>query len=60
MALVAGLLGMAYFVYGKRRPSFTFMLTGIGLMVFPYLVSRLWLELLVAAVLAALPFVISD
>ena len=60
VGLVAGIFGMAYFVYGKhaRRPAF--LLAGIGLCVYPYLVSGVLLEILIGAILAAVPFVVSS
>ncbi len=60
VALATGILGMAYFVYGKRQQNLVFLFAGIGLCVFPYLVSGVWLELLVGAALTAAPFVIRE
>lgn len=58
VAIVSGLLGMAYFIYGKRDQNLAFLFAGIGLCVVPYFVGGVWLELLVSAALAAAPFVL--
>ncbi|GAB4169222.1 MAG: hypothetical protein Tsb0017_16320 [Geothermobacteraceae bacterium] len=51
-------LGFAYFIYGKRQRAIIPTLCGIGLMVFPYLVQNLLLDLLIAVILAVTPFLI--
>jgi hypothetical protein len=58
--LIAGIFGMAYFVYGKRAQRPVFLLAGIGLCVYPYLVSGVLLGLLVGVLIAAAPFLIRD
>lgn len=58
LSLLISTVGLAYFVYGRRRPSYPFMLTGAVMMVFSYFMDSLWLSLLIWAVLAAVPFFI--
>ena len=53
-----GMVGMGYFMFGKKRGSYLFMGSGMGLGLFPYFVDALWAILLVGAFLTALPFVI--
>ncbi len=60
VGLAAGIIGLAYFVYGKRAQRLIFVVAGVGLCVYPYLVSGVPLELLVGSLLAAAPFVIRD
>jgi ABC-type uncharacterized transport system permease subunit len=60
VGLAAGIIGMAYFVYGKRAQRLVFVIAGIGLCVYPYLVSGVGWDLLVGSALAAVPFVIRD
>ena len=56
IGLVAGAIGVAYFVYGKKQSRFMPMLSGVALCVYPYLVSSvLWL-CLIGAILLAAPF----
>ncbi|MEO8009870.1 MAG: hypothetical protein ABI728_15310 [Betaproteobacteria bacterium] len=54
IGLIAVVLGMEYFVYGKRKAKFARMISGVVLCVVPYLVSSLgWL-----CVIGAIPFVV--
>jgi hypothetical protein len=49
---------MGYFVYGKRQGRGIALLSGIGLMVFPYFVTSWFLIVLIGLVLMALPYFI--
>lgn len=60
VGLFAGIVGVAYFVYGKRAQRPAFMLAGAGLCVFPYLISGWLLELAVGILIAAVPFLVRD
>jgi hypothetical protein len=58
IGLVAGAIGVGYFVYGKREGRFVPMFSGVALCVYPYLVAgTLWLCIVGAALLAA-PFLL--
>ncbi len=58
IGLIAGAIGVGYFVYGKKEGRFAPMLSGIALCIYPYLVTgTLWLCLVGAALLAA-PFLL--
>jgi hypothetical protein len=46
---------MGYALYGKRQSAPIALLSGIGLMVFPWFVSNAWIMVLVGAALMALP-----
>ena len=54
--IVAGALGVAYFMYGKRQENFGFLAAGVCLCVYPYLIHGLALGILIGAGLAAAPF----
>lgn len=55
---MAGVFGMAYFVYGKRQAKFVPMVAGALLCVYPYFIdSVLWLSV-VGGLLLAAPFLI--
>ena len=56
--LLYGSIGMGYFVYGKRQQRVAALLSGIGLMVFPYFVSNVWLSLVIGVALMSLPYFI--
>lgn len=58
IGMIAGVFGVAYFVYGKRQAKFTPMFAGVALCVYPYFFdSLLWLCVVGIALLAA-PFVL--
>jgi hypothetical protein len=54
----ASVLGMAYFVYGKKASRASFLLAGAALCVYPYLVDSLWAVALIGIALAAAPSVL--
>ena len=56
IGVMAGALGLGYFVYGKKQGMFMPMVCGAALCVYPYMVSGLLLTCLVGIVLLALPF----
>jgi len=60
--LISGVLfgsfGIGFFVYGKKQKAVLPLLSGIGLMVIPYVISNIYLLILAGVVLAALPFVV--
>ena len=53
-----GAIGLGYCVYAKQQRSGMALLSGVGLMIFPYFVSNLWLMLLIGAVLVLAPWYI--
>ncbi len=58
VGLIAGVFGMAYFVYGKRQAKLSAMLAGVALCIYPYFIdSLLWL-CVVGILLLIVPFVI--
>ncbi|MFH1022780.1 MAG: hypothetical protein V1809_05275 [Planctomycetota bacterium] len=57
VGIIAGSLGMAYWVYGRRQARFAPMIAGVLLCVYPYFVDGWFWLILVGAVLAAAPFV---
>ncbi|WP_093279665.1 hypothetical protein [Pseudoxanthomonas sp. CF125] len=54
--LLFGSVGLGYFIYGKNQKALLPALCGVGLMVFPYFVSSIWLMVVIGAGLIALPF----
>jgi hypothetical protein len=58
IAITAGLLGMAYFVYGKRQTKFVPVIAGVLLCILPYVTESLSAQLVIGGVLLAAPFVI--
>ena len=56
IGFIAGVFGVAYFVYGKKQAKLSAMLAGVALCVYPYFIDNVWAELAVGAVLLAVPF----
>ena len=58
IGMIAGVFGVAYFVYGKRQTKLVPLIAGVLLCIYPYFIeSVLWLSI-VGALLLAAPFVI--
>jgi hypothetical protein len=53
-----GSIGFGYFLYGRKQKAFLPLLSGLGLMVFPYFITNTILLVCAGIVLVALPFVI--
>jgi hypothetical protein len=49
---------LGFFVYGKKQKAIIPILSGIGLMVFPYFISNLYIMILSGIILVALPYFI--
>jgi hypothetical protein len=54
--LMFGVIGAAYFMYGRKQHKPVPLLCGIALGVFPYFVSNVWLLLVIGSALSAVPF----
>ena len=55
---IFGSVGVGYFIYGKKQAQFVPLLSGIGLCVYPYFVSNIYLNFSLGTVLVILPWVI--
>lgn len=56
VGVLAGAVGCGYFIYGKKQRKLVCMVTGIALIVYPYLFSSLIVLILVGLALIPLPF----
>jgi len=56
--VVFGSVGLGFFVYGKRHKAIIPFISGIGLMLGPYIIANVFLLVITGLVLIALPFVI--
>jgi hypothetical protein len=54
--MVFGVVGLAYFVFGKRQQRFVPLFCGIGLMAFPYFVSNTVLLVILGLALSVIPY----
>jgi hypothetical protein len=57
-SIVAGAIGMGYFIYGKRQARFVPMIAGALLCVYPYFVENLLALSAIGLLLVAAPFLI--
>ena len=51
-----GVVGMAYFVYGKKQQVWMPLFCGLALMIYPYFVSNLIVMLSIGIALIVLPY----
>jgi len=58
IGFVAGVFGIAYFVYGKKQVKFTPMLCGVALCAYPYFIDSVPWSIAIGVVLLGLPFVV--
>jgi hypothetical protein len=58
VSVLLGAIGLGYGVYAKQQRNPVVLVCAIGLMVFPYFVSSVWLMLLIGAALIAAPWYI--
>ena len=56
--LIFGSIGLGFFIYGKKQNAIIPLLCGIGLMIIPYLIGKVYLLVLAGIVLLVLPFFI--
>lgn len=59
LGLIFGIIGSAYFVYGRKQQHIPALFAGVALMIFPMLVSEeVWL-IIGGLAFTVLPFVVS-
>ena len=56
--MMFGVIGIAFFMYGKKQNAVVPLASGFLLMVFPYFVSNTWLMLAIGAALVVAPYFI--
>ena len=55
-SLLFSSIGLGFFVYGKKQKAVVPLLSGLGLMIYPYFISNAILLVAIGAVLIALPY----
>ncbi len=53
--LLFGSIGLGYFMYGRKQRSLVPFISGIGLMGIPYIISNVWVMVLLCIGLMLLP-----
>jgi hypothetical protein len=56
--VIFGSIGFGFLVYGKKQKAIIPLLSGIGLIVFPYFISNVFILVITGIVFVALPFFI--
>lgn len=59
LSFLFGTIGTGYFVYGKKQHNGVALFSGVGLMVFPMMISGVGWLVLGCLVFMALPFLIA-
>ena len=54
--VVFGAIGLGFFTYGKKQKAIVPLLTGLGLFVFPYFISNVYILVLVGVILVVIPY----
>lgn len=54
---ITGVIGMAYFVYGKKQCRPVPLVAGMALIVYPYFIASLVISIAIGVALMALPFI---
>ena len=55
-AMVFGGIGLGFFMYGKKQKAIIPLFTGIALFIFPYLISDVYILVIVGAIIMTLPY----
>jgi hypothetical protein len=55
-SLLFSSIGLGFFVYGKKQKAVVPLLSGLGLMIYPYFVSNTILLVAIGAALSVLPY----
>jgi len=51
-----GIIGLGYFIYGRKQKAVVPLLVGISLFIFPYFITNLYLLIATGMVLIVLPY----
>jgi len=54
--MLFGAIGLGFFSYGKKQRAIVPLVTGVGLFIFPYFVSNLYLLVILGVALILLPY----
>ncbi len=54
--LLFGSIGLGFFTYGKKQKAVVPLLSGVGLMVFPYFITNTYFMIIAGALLIAIPW----
>ena len=55
-AMLFGSIGLGFFIYGKKQKAVIPFVTGIGLFVFPYFITDVYMMVLTGVAIMVLPY----
>ncbi|WP_029407842.1 hypothetical protein [Thiomicrorhabdus sp. Milos-T2] len=55
-SMLFGAIGVGYFLYGKKQKSVVPLFIGIGLFIFPYFISNMYILIATGVALVITPF----
>ena len=58
--MIFGSIGVGFFIYGKKQKSVMPLISGLGLMVLPYLISNIYILVLSGIVFDSIAFFYKD
>lgn len=53
-----GIIGMAFFIYGKKRADGLFLISGLALMIYPYFVGSLTWSIIIGIIICIVTFIL--
>lgn len=59
-SIVFGTIGLAAFLYGKKKPAWSPLITGLALMIYPWFVEQTWLLYTIGCGLCAALYLFRD
>jgi hypothetical protein len=55
-SLLFSMVGVGFFMYGKKQKALVPLVSGLVLMIFPYFISNVFLLVIIGVALIALPY----
>ena len=55
-SLLFSMVGLGFFMYGKKQKALVPLVSGLVLMIFPYFISNVYLLVIIGVALIALPY----
>lgn len=57
ISVIISIIGLGYFIYGKRMTDYHFLIGGLLLMIYPYFIQSAILLIIAGLILLAAPFI---
>jgi hypothetical protein len=54
--VIFGAIGLGFFTYGRKQKAIVPLFTGIGLFLFPYFISNVYVLVIVGVILVVIPY----